>query len=488
MKKKKFLIIYNQDSTNLFFINKEPLTPVHVDRMVDEVADSGADVFLVNPNCQKVNYPSKVWETDWQEYAPGDSDMFDSSIMQMRVLAEQCDYLERALRRCRQRGLVPGVTVRMNDMHDAPDPDSHLHSRFWKEHPEFRLKTPGRDWAGSGLNYEYPEVRQRFLVLIDELVNNYDFDFLELDFMRFPCYFERNDFERHCEIMNDFLRNVRTIIRNAGKTIDLVPRVAATPSSAYSLGFDVRSWADERLVDGITTGRFLTVGWELPVDQFREAVSDKIPVYSCTEITAWRAAEGILPSRSFSLEPELLRGFAAGAHALGASGIEFFNFFCPREPREGEDRSRTKLAFDTFRELRDVEQLQKLPRRNLITTGTSHIFESDLPLQVPVEVSQDIAREFKLLLLAPAANTKVKCIVYIENEIDSEELLLHINAIFVGCSEQIEILNEEKKIFQAEFTLKPEFVRDGWNQLSLYCAAKVIIQSLEIVYFSEREI
>ncbi|HUW32032.1 MAG TPA: hypothetical protein VM223_10500 [Planctomycetota bacterium] len=56
-----YRVVYNQDCTNLFVTVKDPLRPEHVDRMVDEVADGGADVLLVNPNAQRVNYPSRAW-------------------------------------------------------------------------------------------------------------------------------------------------------------------------------------------------------------------------------------------------------------------------------------------------------------------------------------------------------------------------------------------------------------------------------------------
>ena len=51
-----YKVIYNQDAVDLFMevsARKEAITPEHVDHMVDEVADGGADVFLVNPNMQK---------------------------------------------------------------------------------------------------------------------------------------------------------------------------------------------------------------------------------------------------------------------------------------------------------------------------------------------------------------------------------------------------------------------------------------------------
>jgi hypothetical protein len=39
------------------------ITPADVDRMVEKVAEGGADLMLLNPNSQigRVNYPSQVW-------------------------------------------------------------------------------------------------------------------------------------------------------------------------------------------------------------------------------------------------------------------------------------------------------------------------------------------------------------------------------------------------------------------------------------------
>ncbi len=66
-----FRVIYNQDCTNLFAITKEPITPAHVDQMVDEVAEGGADLLLINPQAQRTSYPSRVWPTFWEGYTPG---------------------------------------------------------------------------------------------------------------------------------------------------------------------------------------------------------------------------------------------------------------------------------------------------------------------------------------------------------------------------------------------------------------------------------
>ena len=473
-----FDLIYNQDSTNLFSVTKGLVTPAHVDAMVDEVADAGGDIFLVNPNAQKVNYPSEVWETYWDGYLPENGCEVDHFI-KMGILAETCDYLERSLGRCRHKGITPGVSVRMNDMHDAPNPKSHMHSVFWRQHPEFRLKDPSRGWGGTGLNYEYPEVRHRFLLLIDEIVNNYDLEFLELDFMRFSCYFERGDMRRHCQTMTGFIREVRSVIDASGKAIKLVPRVASTPSSAYSLGFDVGAWAEETLIDGITTGMFLNNGWELPVDQFREVVKDRVPVYPSTEFTAWRLEHGCSP-RHISTDRELMRGVAAGAHALGAGGLSLFNFFCARESVWMEDTG-AELVFDVFAELRDVDILRKLPRRNLITTGTSFNFEVDLPLQVPADLRSGITREFRMLLLASEPDAEITCVAYLDNEPAPEQIFLHVNSFFIGTSERVEIVPKSEGVCQAIFQLPPASVVDGWNVLRLASTVSVTVLSLEVI-------
>ena len=201
--KPDYKVLYNQDCTDPFRNTTEPITPGHVELTVDEVAAGAPDVLLVNPNAQLTDYPSKVWQTFWDGYAEGGRSFFgnvpdntlavrERTIRQMAHLAEQCDYLATALASCRRHGIAPGISMRMNDMHDIPWPDSHNHSRFYRQHPQFHLKpVNARDWGSEALNYEHAEVREHYLALIREWVNDYDFDVLELDFSRFTYYFNR---------------------------------------------------------------------------------------------------------------------------------------------------------------------------------------------------------------------------------------------------------------------------------------------------------
>ncbi|MFV2067586.1 MAG: hypothetical protein ACC645_11460 [Pirellulales bacterium] len=40
-------------------------------------------------------------------------------------------------------------------------------------------------------------MHQHFLALVRELAESYDCDVMELDFLRFPYYFDRDDIDQH---------------------------------------------------------------------------------------------------------------------------------------------------------------------------------------------------------------------------------------------------------------------------------------------------
>ena len=424
---KKHRVLYNQDCTNLFYTTKEPITPLHVDRMVDEVADGGAEVLLINPNAQRVNYPSRVWQTFWDGYTPGRREFFGSIpdaevparegfLLQMRRLADQgCNYLSRALARCRQKGITPGVSIRMNDMHDAPTPGTHLFSKFYMEHSDLRLNNAAAcGWGARGLNYEHAAVRDYYLSLIKELVQDYDFDVLELDFLRFQCYFPRDNFARHADIMTGFIKDVRAVLDASGREIALTTRLAATPASAYELGFDVAAWAQKRLVDGISAGAFFNTQWMISVNDYRILVGKDIAVYACTEYSADRRLD--LPIRTMPIDPLLLRGFAAGHLAAGADGIELFNFFCSRETSYGT--APKDPSFATLRELCSLDPLRGLAKSYTLTSGWA--VETDGASQVPVALEPAQTRPFQMLLAA-----------------EPDTVTVEVNVIFTGEAGEI---------------------------------------------------
>ena len=466
-----FRVLYNQDSTNLFYVTQEPITAAHVDRMVDEVAAGGADVLLINPNAQRVNYPSRVWQTFWDGYTPGDRAFFGGvaeaeipgrahMVGQMqRLAASGCDYLARALARCREEGITPGVSVRMNDMHDAPIPDSHLFSRFYREHPEWPLDNPSAGWGRAGLNYAVPEVRAYFLALLRELVESYDLEVLELDFLRFTSYFPREDLAQNAATMTAWLGEVRALLATAPRRIELIPRVATSPDAAYELGFDVAAWAREGLVDGLTAGAFLNTNWDIRVAEFGEVMGGTVPVYAGTDVNAQVIAG--LPECQLPLHPELMRGLAAGYAAVSAAGLNFFNFFCTREGDAWKTASNDP-CFSVLGELRDPEKLRGKAKAYTVTGATEGgVLETDRPAQLPVTLGANRVREFWLLMQAEAEGTAT---VEIRGTGAPEALWLRLNAHAAGPAHEVAT---EGELSVARWSLPAAALRAGENRLQL---------------------
>lgn len=489
MPKPSYRVLYNQDCTNLFCTTSEPIEPWHVERMVDEVADGGVDVLLVNPNAQRTCYPSRAWQTYWDGYASGDRDFFgpvpddtiprrEHYIQQMKRLADRgCDYLAHALAHCRERGIAPGITVRMNDMHDNPWVGSHIQSRFYLEHPEFRLQNPQIcGWGNIALNYEHAEVREYYLALIRELALDYDCDVMELDFMRFTSYFPREDFGRHCEIMTEFVRQVRAVLDEAARPIALIPRVPTNAASAYELGSDLAVWAREGLVDGLTASAFLNTSWEMPIEEFRSLAGDGVAIYACTDFCADRR-DG-LPLRYLPLDAEMLRGFAAGYLATGADGVAFLNFFCARE-----QKSPQAPLFGVLGELGSLSDLREKARTHLVTAGCTQR-ETDGPLQVPIPVPLGITRGFHVLSARPPNDAQVEIhVTFTEGEgVTAEKLWMQMNNVTLGVAREIEGLPDtEAPARRAVFTAPADAVVDGRNQLTLRNEGTVLtVLGLEI--------
>ncbi len=478
--------VYNQDDSVLFR-RDEPIEPEDVDRMVDQVVEGGADLFLACCNNHKTNYQSEAWEPIWDEYRKHGTvfglirdGWLQHAQQAMRLADLGVDYPERVIKRCKQRGIACGVSIRMDDAHyRGPNAvgQSMVNDRLARFYQNRELYLAGADnlkrssgkWA---LNYERPEVRAHYLTLIRELVQRYDWDVLDLDFMRHPPFFDRHDLDRHCETMTGFLREISELCRAPGRNVSVMARVPSTPSNCRGLGLDVAAWAKEGLVRGIALGMKNCTGWEAPADAFRSLVGPDIAIYAGTERQAGRTASVHLPSATneekssaTSWSREMYRGFTAGHLANGADGVYLFNFFL------------TSLRqIDVLSEMHSLEQLRGKEKAYRITTyGTTHTEEADLPMQVPVHVPEKHARRFSMLLAAEPKELPAEALVILDRHAVPDDLWLQFNDTPLGHAAQVSDDPEYQRYYSwgnildettaAVFKVPSKAIRDGRNDL-----------------------
>lgn len=490
MKKIAYRVIYNQDWISFFSYTKESITADHVDHMVDEVYEGGADLMLINPNGQRVSYPSRVWQTNWDGISDKDA---RHDIKQVKLLADQgCDYLARALARCRQVGIEPGVSVRMNDSHGSYKLGRHPWvSDFYWDHPEWHLT---KRFRGKNhlfmhtLDYRQSEVREHYLALICELITDYSFNVLELDFLRHPPYFPPDNTKEYCGLMTEFVWEIRRLLDGREGDKRLLVRVPDTAAVSYDLGLDLKTWAREDLIDGVVASAFCHTGWQTEVDEFRRLLGNEVAFYPGAEYMAsnperFSIAENQSkdPTRFMPLDERKIRGFAAAYYACGADGIYLFNFFCPRDRNLFTNN---EPKFEVLRELSDPAKLRGKPKTYILTAGGKDwkYRGVDGPDQVPCIVEEGLPMTFSILMASETVERPIEVEVFVEGDPGNRlgDLCLHINEFSAGNAVDIEPVSNEflenplrndRPVIKIFFGANSKMLVGGRNRLIFHSAS-----------------
>ncbi|MEZ6048055.1 MAG: hypothetical protein R3C11_21250 [Planctomycetaceae bacterium] len=348
-----------------------PMQPEQVYGYVDEVAETEATTFLISPYLAMVmNFPSKHVrmlgmgedeETTQRIQREGVEETGKGTLartaLNLKALVDAGhDPLKLVIDRAREKGLETFISVRLNEVHWVNEPDTYPYnliiSRFWKEHPQYWIGKPNDPlpelhqeilgkrtspvvygWLPGGLNFALPEVREWRLTQIQEFLDRYDVDGIELDFQRFPMYFKHEEAEQHLDTMTGFVQEVRNRTVEASQKrnhpILLSVRTMAKVEQNRQLGLDVSRWAKEGLVDFVVASHYLRNDFDLPIQAYREILPEGFPLYGSIEVEQ---------------SEERYRELATELHKNKVDGIYLFNYFTSRERGVEPD-------FDLAREL-----------------------------------------------------------------------------------------------------------------------------------------
>lgn len=342
------------------------LAPQAIQAYVDLIARSGVDTFVYNPCAQRAWWPSKTTPTAWDGYRRGDQAFFYGHVLGQAMTQEQldtylrssCRLLDRYLdlldagadllaetsRACRRRGIAPWLSARMNDMHGANWLEGSYMNAPLLAHPEFRLagrslndKAPPRR-SLQALNYQKREVRDYMLTMLRELIEDYDFEGLELDWTRhlFCCnpVASQQTIDTitawHAELAALCQRKAKA----TGRPFRFGVRCAANLADQRHLGLDVVAMAHAGFLDFVCPTRAgVTTTWDLDYHRLRLLLGERVKLYGVIEFAPnWLPAYAPKHQhrhylRYLPASAAMLRGNAAGKLAAGADGIEIFNFF-----------------------------------------------------------------------------------------------------------------------------------------------------------------
>lgn len=265
----------------------------------------------------------------------------------------------------------------MNDVHENNNLEHPFHSALWRKPELFRQGHP--DYYARALDFAHVEVRNHYQALINELLERYDLDGLELDFLREPYLFSRGKEQEGRQILTAWLRGIRALAdvaaKRRGHAVRLGVRVPSAPDAALGLGLDAPAWAKEGLVDlVVVASRWETLEFDLPLATWRELLGNRVTLAGGLEVNyrPYRAAAPRLVTR------EEATGAAVAVLTGGADAVYLFNYFQHGHP--GWPLSEYTRMLKSFSSL---DALLRLPRRHAVTyrdiTSLTETYRPPLP-------------------------------------------------------------------------------------------------------------
>lgn len=476
MKRPPVRNLFNGDC-NFLFYNPElwqpeggPYGPQAIHRYVARLAASGVDALLVNPNTQLVWYPSKRLAHVLAGYRRGDRrfiarvaaanaaltrpqvEHYIDVMMQLfdRYLDLQeagVDWLAECTRACRREGLVPWLSYRMNATHFSGAPASPVNARIFRD-PRNRLsgRVPGphgrRDHAWLGLNYGRRAVRDHMFAMIRDGVEHYDYEGLELDWLRHPLCLEAPAGARDTGVMTAWIADLRALTRARRRSYPFGLRVPGNLAYLRRIGLDLPEMARRGLIDFVSFSNYWQTPWTMPLDELRRALGPDIRIYGGIEgAPNWLAAtapalrekpayqelqlagDGAVAGAAAARRPvavrgtrylpasaPLLRGNAAGKLVFPVDGIETFNFFVTDQVRVPGQRA----DYAALRGLARLAALRGTEKHYAFNTASGHAHEWwDAPMCFPARIPAGQSRTFRLPMCAEPAAARLQLVAQV---------------------------------------------------------------------------
>ncbi|MDA0660111.1 MAG: hypothetical protein O3C60_14890 [Planctomycetota bacterium] len=315
-------LIVTWDQQNMWCIQlalahrSKAVEPESVKQMLEAIVDEHANVGVDRVvHCMFALCAGTLPPNLKSFYRQGWSGIFnegDSGVVAMENAGH--DLMQVLLDRCHHNGIEFMAGLRMNDRHGDP-----WQSPFGKEHPEWRL----RDL--HGMDYRHEGVRNTVFAVAEELVERYDVDGIELDWMRHCHMFNADEAEANAHLLTDLVSRIRRMLdekgAQRGRRLHLGVRVPPTLTECQALGFEVKVWMQNGSIDYACPSDFFYNDLNTPTEDFVAlARGSRCKIYPSVHAKIAEKHFHEVPSAA------VYRALAKNFYAYGADGVSVYNF------------------------------------------------------------------------------------------------------------------------------------------------------------------
>lgn len=408
-------IVLNQDSDNFYMSRKDCLERIdeaYIKSFIYQYKDTLVTDFMMCVNVHISSFPSKVKTFYGDKYLRKEEqgqpvDYSDTCCKTAYHIwyEKNLDLFQLWIDACRESRITPWLSFRMNDAHCHFETPHFLISDYFYEHLDeyarCRHERPfggNREYYDRCRDFEIEEVRGEMLAYIEEALERYDVDGIELDFMREPWCFQPGHEQENAELMTSFIHQIKEIVGAAenryGHKIKMAARCNANPVYSMEFGFDVLEWAKRGLIDLIVpTPRWATSDNDMPIALWKKMMEPYgVEVAGCVELLS-RSYPG---SKLVYNTAESAIGSAVNILSQGADQLYLFNYFdLPDEMMVGERRRITEendvhKAEGYYKLLSvagDLEKAMDMSRKHIVTYNDIAPLSRKLGAPLPIKVA-----------------------------------------------------------------------------------------------------
>lgn len=298
---------------------------------VDQYADTKVTDLLFNVFCQYSATDSEILGTYEEKYQqssemgiPVDYTANFHCLHQMNRV-KSCDPFEVWINRCRETGIRPWLSVRMNDAHNNCDQPYFARTSFFYEAKKNGwLVGDGYGYYSGNFDYGVKEIRDRMLGYIKEQLHRYDVDGIELDFLReIICFkYHTADIKECILTMDGFIADVKRIIveeeKAKGHKILLAVRCMRDYEQSLRYGFDPTHWNADILVP---SPRWASSDSGIKVEEWKRLCPNS-RIIPCIETLL-----AVEPDHTGIMSAEVAKGHIASFLSQGADDFYLYNYF-----------------------------------------------------------------------------------------------------------------------------------------------------------------
>ena len=340
-------LVYHSDPSNTTRHLSDPVArPDEMRRIVRLLAEEGQiDTLVQEVFSQAMTH---FWRPDTCPY-----DVRPHHQRLVPMMEEGLMPVEVYIDECHRRGVEFLAGWRMNDRHGH---HPQFFRRLSEESPEWILDwepswegaPPESHEYGCALNFAVPAVRAWQFAIMADMAHRFDIDGFELNFMRLPECFPKDEAAESHGIMTGFVRQVRAMLAGAGKgrKLTLGVRVPQQMAACRGFGFEVPTWLAEGLIDYVAPS-----DWQFT--DFNERYEDFVAparahgCYVYPQITTRMGLEA-----DIDMAPARYRAAVRNFYGAGADGVSSVQF----DYHWGEDGP-DPTALRWLRELKSPESI-----------------------------------------------------------------------------------------------------------------------------------